>query len=384
MDFQLSEEHQMLRDTLRDFAVREVAPIIAPTEKEEVFPRACFAKLGQLGITGISIPEEYGGSGGDELTLAVALEELARAWPSLSTILAAHICLCTKPILKYGAEGQKKAFIPPLARGDKVGAFGATEPDSGSDILAARTVAIKDGDTYILNGVKTFITNGPACDTAVVLAVTDKSKGVRGLTTFIVDKGTPGFSVGSVMDKMGMRGAPTSELVFEDCRIAAANRLGEEGQGAAVILSTLDKGRIGIAAQGVGIISGVLDGCVARARERRQFGRPVADFQAIQWMLADMSTQLAASRLLTYQAAWLASQGQPFATESAQAKLFASESAMQAATKGIQIFGGYGYVSESPMQRYFRDAKLTEIYEGTSEIQRIVISRALLKPDKAH
>jgi alkylation response protein AidB-like acyl-CoA dehydrogenase len=379
MDFALTEEQKMLRQMAIDFVAKEVTPVIVKMEKDEAFPFETFRKLGEIGITGLTIPEAYGGSGGDEMGIVTAFDELAKGWPSLVAIVSTHICLCTQPILNFGTENQKQKYVPKLARGEMIGAFGATEPESGSDILSARTFAVRDGNHYVLNGVKTFITNGPVCDVIMVLASTDKARGAKGLSAFLVEKGTPGFSVGSVFDKMGMRGAPTAEMVFDNCRIPAENRLGEEGQGAKIFLNTLDIGRIGIASQAMGIIHGVLDACVVRSKERVQFGRPIADYQAIQWMLADMSTDLDAARLLCYQAAFLSHQGLPYGREAAAAKLFASEAAMRAATNGVQIFGGYGYVTESPMQRYFRDAKLIEIYEGTSQMQRIVIARHVLR-----
>jgi len=378
VDFSLNERQKVLQARVRQFAEAEIVPIIEKTEAQEDFPFACFKKLGQAGITGLSIPPEFGGSG-DVLDMAIACEELGRHWASIVAIVSTHINLCTWPIVRFGSEAQKGKYIPALVRGDVISAFAVTEPDSGSDILSPRTTAVKDGSHYILNGTKTFITSGNAADVFITLATTDKAQGVRGLTAFIIEKDCPGFSVISKFNKLGMRGSPTVKLSFHDCRLSSDSVLGKEGQGARVILSSLDNGRIGVASQAVGLQQAVLDACIKRAKERVQFGHPIADNQAIAWKLADMSARLDASRLINYQAAVLASQGLPFAKEAATAKLYASEAAMVTATEGIQIFGGYGYMMDSPMQRYFRDAKLIEIYEGTSEMQRVVLSRHLLR-----
>ena len=378
MDFLLTEEQKQLQVTMRDFVAKEIIPIADKMDEAQEFPMDCFKKLAKLGITGMDFPKEYGGSGGNLATFVVALEELARGWASIVSILDTHLCLATRPIYRFGTEEQKRKFVVPQAKGEKVASFALTEPEAGSDISVIQTTATKKDDAYILNGTKTFIMNGNVCDTVIVFATIDKSLGYRGITAFIVEKGTPGFSVSKKFDKLGMRASTTAELVFEDCRIPAQNLLGEEGRGLRVALSTLDEARIGMAAQAVGLAHAVLDASIKRAKERVQFGRPIAEQEAIQWMLADMSVRLDAARLLTYKAAYLCDQGQPFTKESSTAKLFASEAAMLAATQGIQIHGGYGYMMDSPMQRYFRDAKLIEIYEGTSEVQRIVISRAIL------
>jgi len=378
MDFSLSEEQKMLQTTVRDFAADKLAPVADELEQAQEFAMNNFHMMAKLGITGMTLPTQYGGGDADNISLVIAMEEIARACASTSDILDAHLCLCAEPINFYGTEEQKKKFLPPLARGEKIGAFGITEPEAGSDIGNIQTTAVKDGDSYILNGTKIFITNGNVCDTAVIFANIPQLE-KRGMTAFIVEKDTPGFSKGKKFNKLGMRAATNAELIFEDCRLPAANRLGEEGQGMRICLATLDHGRIGIAAQAVGITQAVLDKAVDYAKERVQFGIPIGKNQAIAWMLADIATQLEAARLLTYQAAYLADQGLPFSKQAAMAKLSASELAMRATTQGIQIFGGYGYMMDSPMQRYFRDAKLTEIYEGTSEVQRMVISRALMK-----
>jgi len=378
MDFSLSEEQKMLQTTIRDFAADKLAPVADELEQAQEFAMDNFKMMAELGIIGMTLPAQYGGGGADNLSLVIATEEIARACASTADIVDAHLCLCAEPINFYGTEEQKQRFLPPLAKGEKIGAFAITEAEAGSDIGNIQTTAVKDGDAYILNGAKTFITNGDVCDIVVVFTNIPQLE-KRGMTAFIVEEGTPGFTKGKKFDKLGMRAATNAELIFEDCRLPAANRLGEEGQGMKICLATLDHGRIGIAAQAVGITQAVLDKAADYAKQRIQFGVPIGQNQAIAWMLADIATQLEAARLLTYQAACSADQGLPFTKQAAMAKLSASELAMRAATQGIQIFGGYGYMMDSPMQRYFRDAKLTEIYEGTSEVQRMVISRALLK-----
>ena len=378
MDFTLSEEHKMLQTAVRDFATDKLAPVADELDREQEFAWDNFKMMAEMGLLGLSIPPEYGGSGGGELSIAIAVEEIARACASTADILDGHLCLCTDPIYRYGTEEQKKRFVPPLAKGEKIGSFAITESEAGSDIGAIQSTAVKDDDSYILNGTKIFITNGNVCDIALVFA-NIPALGKRSTTAFIVEKGTPGFTIGKKYNKVGMRIATNADLIFEDCHLPAANRLGEEGQGLRICLSTLDYGRIGIAAQAVGITQAVLDKAVDYSKQRIQFGQPISQNQAISWMLADMATQLEAARLLTYEAAYLADEGVPFTKQAAMAKLYASELAMRASIQGIQIFGGYGYMMDSPMQRYFRDAKLTEIYEGTSEVQRMVISRALLR-----
>jgi butyryl-CoA dehydrogenase len=323
------------------------------------------------------LPPEYGGGGSDELSLNIAIEEIATACASTAHILDSHLLLCCSPILHFGTEEQKQTFLPPLAKGEKVGAYGLTEPEAGSDIANVKLKAEKDGDTYILNGQKTFISNGEVCETAIVFA-TIPELAPRGMTAFVVEMGMPGFSKGKKFKKLGMRAATTAELFFEDCRVPAKNLVGGEGKGIRIALSTLDRGRIGIASQAVGIARAVLRKCTEYAKTRVQFGAPISKNQAISWKLADMATEIEAARFLYYKAAYLADKSEPFSPSAAMAKVFASELAMKAATWGIQIFGGYGYMMEYPMQRYFRDAKVTEIYEGTSEVQRIIISRAVL------
>ena len=378
MDFTLSEEHKMLQTTVRDFATEKLAPVADELDRKQEFARDNFKMMAEMGLFGLSIPVEYGGSGGDELSIAIAMEEIARACASTADILDAHLCLCAAPIYRFGTEEQKQKFIPPLVKGEKVGAHAVTEAEAGSDVSNVQMTAVRDGDYYTLNGTKIFITNGDVCDTVLVFA-TVPELGNRGMTAFIVEAGTPGCSKGKKYDKVGMRAATNADQVLEDCRVPAANRIGEEGRGMRIFLEIIDHGRIGIAAQALGITKAVLDRAVDYAKQRQQFGAFIASYQAIGWRLADIYTELEAARLLTYQAACLADSGQPFRAQAAMAKLYATELAMRASTLGIQVFGGYGYMMDSPMQRHFRDAKLTEIYEGTSEVQRMVISASLFR-----
>ncbi|MCS1352348.1 acyl-CoA dehydrogenase [Mechercharimyces sp. CAU 1602] len=379
MNFQLSEEHKMMRKMVRDFAEKEVAPTAAERDEKEIFDRSIFEKMGPLGITGIPWSEDVGGVGSDFLSYVIAVEELSRVCASIGVTLSAHISLASWPLYKYGNEEQKQKFLRPLAEGTKMGAYGLTEPGSGSDSAGMKTTAVRDGDDYILNGNKIFITNGGEAQVYIVFAVTDADKKHKGITAFIVEEGTPGFSMGKKEKKLGIRSSPTLEIIFEDCRIPAANRLGEEGEGFKIAMSTLDGGRNGIAAQAVGIAQGALDQATAYAKERKQFGKPIGQLQGIQFKLADMATKVEAARLLTYQAAWLESEGLPYGKESAMAKLYAGDIAMEVTTEAVQVFGGYGYTRDYPVERMMRDAKITQIYEGTNEIQRLVIARYLLK-----
>ncbi|MED2014536.1 acyl-CoA dehydrogenase AcdA [Bacillus wiedmannii] len=379
MHFKLSEEHEMIRKMVRDFAKNEVAPTAAERDEEERFDRALFDQMAELGLTGIPWPEEYGGIGSDYLAYVIAIEELSRVCASTSVTLSAHTSLAGWPIFKFGTEEQKQKFLRPMAEGTKIGAYGLTEPSSGSDAGGMRTTAKRDGDHYILNGSKIFITNGGIADIYVVFALTDPESKQRGTSAFIVESDTPGFSVGKKESKLGIRSSPTTEIMFEDCRIPVENLLGEEGQGFKVAMQTLDGGRNGIAAQAVGIAQGALDASVEYARERHQFGKPIAAQQGIGFKLADMATDVEAARLLTYQAAWLESEGLPYGKESAMSKVFAGDTAMKVTTEAVQVFGGYGYTKDYPVERYMRDAKITQIYEGTQEIQRLVISRMLTK-----
>ncbi|MEC3470176.1 acyl-CoA dehydrogenase AcdA [Bacillus cereus group sp. MYBK29-1] len=379
MHFKLSEEHEMIRKMVRDFAKNEVAPTAAERDEEERFDRALFDQMAELGLTGIPWPEEYGGIGSDYLAYVIAIEELSRVCASTGVTLSAHTSLAGWPIFKFGTEEQKQTFLRPMAEGKKIGAYGLTEPGSGSDAGGMKTIAKRDGDHYVLNGSKIFITNGGIADIYVVFALTDPESKQRGTSAFIVESDTPGFSVGKKESKLGIRSSPTTEIMFEDCRIPVENLLGEEGQGFKIAMQTLDGGRNGIAAQAVGIAQGALDASVEYARERHQFGKPIVAQQGIGFKLADMATDVEAARLLTYQAAWLESEGLPYGKESAMSKVFAGDAAMKVTTEAVQVFGGYGYTKDYPVERYMRDAKITQIYEGTQEIQRLVISRMLTK-----
>ncbi len=379
MDFELTEEQRMIQDMARSFAEKEVAPVAAELDETHRFPIDLARKMGELGLMGVAVPEEYDGAGMDYVCYVVALEEISVACANTGVVMSANNSLACGPVLANGTDEQKKKFLAPMAAGDKIGCFGLTEPSAGSDAGNQKTTAVLEGDEWVLNGSKIFITNATDADTAVVFAMTDKEKGSRGISTFIVEKGTPGFSIGKVEKKLGLNASGTAELVFEDCRIPKDQLLGELGQGFKIALQTLDGGRIGIAAQAIGIARAAMEQSVKFALERVQFGQPIAKFQAIQWMLADMATEIDASRLLAYRAASLQSKGQRYSKEAAMAKLFASETAMKTATKAVQIHGGYGYSKEYPVERNFRDAKITEIYEGTSEIQRLVIASSLLR-----
>ncbi len=378
MNFQLSEEHQQLREMIRDFAVNEVAPSAEHRDEHEEFDRGIFDKMAELGLTGIPWPEEYGGAGFDYLAYCIAVEELSRVCASTGVTLSAHTSLAGWPIYKFGNEEQKQKYLRPMAEGKKIGAYGLTEASSGSDAGGMKTYAVKDGDDYVLNGSKIFITNGGVADIYVVFAVTDpESK--NGTTAFIVEADFPGFSVGKKERKLGIRSSPTTEIIFENCRVPKENMLGEEGQGFVIAMKTLDGGRNGIAAQAVGIAQGALDAAVDYAKERVQFGKPIVANQGVAFKLADMATEIEASRLLTYQAAWMESNDLPYGKASAMAKLLAGDTAMKVTTEAVQVFGGYGYTKDYPVERYMRDAKITQIYEGTQEIQRLVISRMLTK-----
>jgi alkylation response protein AidB-like acyl-CoA dehydrogenase len=376
MDFELNDEQQMIRKMVREFAEKELAPHAAEVDAKGQFPLDAIRKMGELGLLGLNVPEAYGGAGADMVSYALAIEEIARACGSTALTVAAH-ALCTTPLNLFGSEEQKRKYLVPLAQG-KLGAFGLTEPGAGSDAAAAKTTAVRDGDWWVLNGSKIFITNGGLADVLIIVAVTDKSKGTRGISAFIVEKGTPGFTPGREEEKMGLRGSLTSQLFFENCRVPAANLLGSEGDGFKYALATLDSGRIGIGAMSVGLAQAALEASLRYAKERVQFGQPIASFQAIQWMLADMGTQIEAARLLVHRAATLKDKGQRFTKEAAMAKLFASEMAERACHKAIQIHGGYGYVREYAVERFYRDVRLCEIGEGTSEVQRLVIARQLL------
>lgn len=380
MNFQLSEEHEMIRKMVRDFAQNEVAPTAASRDEEERFDRNIFNKMAELGLTGIPWPEEYGGIGSDYLAYCIAVEELSRVCASTGVTLSAHTSLAGWPIYKFGSEEQKQKYLKPMAQGEKIGAYGLTEPGSGSDAGGMKTTARLEGNHYILNGSKIFITNGGEAEIYVVFALTDPSNKHKGTTAFIVESNYEGgFSVGKKEKKLGIRSSPTTEIIFEECKVPVENVLGEVGEGFKIAMMTLDGGRNGIAAQAVGIAQGALDAATAYAKERVQFGKPIATQQGIGFKLADMATSVEAARLLTYQAAWLESAGLPYGKESAMSKLFAGDAAMKVTTDAVQVFGGYGYTKDYPVERYMRDAKITQIYEGTQEIQRLVISRMVTK-----
>ncbi len=366
---------------VRDFAETEVAPTARIRDEEERFDRPLmFGRLGELGLTGIVFPEAYGGAGADYISYAIAVEELSRVCGSTGVTLSAHLSLGANPIYLFGSEEQKQQFLVPLATGEKMGAFGLTEPSAGSDAGGTKTTAVREGDKWVLNGTKIFITNGGEAETYVVFARTDKeAQKHHGISAFIVEKGTPGFSFGKKEQKLGIRSSPTLELIFNNCAVPAANLLGEEGQGFKIAMKTLDGGRIGIASQALGIAQGALDTAVSYARERKQFETQIGKFQGVQFQLADMATQIEAARLLVYNAAYRASNNLSYSQASAMAKLMASETAMKTTTQAVQILGGYGYTRDFPVERMMRDAKITEIYEGTSEVQRLVIGSSLLR-----
>lgn len=377
MDFQLSEEQEMLRRMVRDFSEKEVEPTAAERDEEERFDWGIFDQMAELGLTGIPWPEEYGGIGSDYVSYVIAVEELSRVCASIGVTLSAHISLASWPIYTYGTEGQKKNFLTRLAKGEALGAYALSEAGAGSDVVSMKTTATEDGDHYVLNGNKVWITNGGVGDIYIVFAKTDADAKHKGISAFIVEKGTEGFTFGKKERKLGIRSSPTTELIFENCRIPKENRLGAEGEGFKIAMSTLDGGRNGIAAQALGIAQGALDASVDYAKEREQFGKPIAHNQGISFKLADMATDIEAARLLTYQAAWLEANGRPYGKASAMSKLFAGDAAMRITVEAVQVFGGYGYTKDYPVERYMRDAKITQIYEGTNEIQRLVIGRML-------
>ena len=378
MDFKLSKEHEMARTLFRDFAQNEVKPFAQEVDETEVFPRETVTKMQKYGFLGIDVPKQYGGQGCDSLAYVMAIEEISKVCATTGVILSAHTSLCCGPILKFGSEGQKQKYLVPLASGKKLGAFALTEPNAGTDAAGQQTKAVLDGDEWVLNGSKIFITNGKEADVYIVFAMTDKALGTKGISAFIVEKGTPGFTFGTKEKKMGIRGSSTYELVFTDCRIPKENLLGAQGKGFSIAMQTLDGGRIGIAAQALGIAAGALDCAVAYVKERKQFGRALAKFQNTQFKLADMATRVEAARLVVYKAAMAKDSQKKFSVEAAMAKLFAAETAMAVTTEAVQLLGGYGYIREYDVERMMRDAKITEIYEGTSEVQRMVISGALL------
>ncbi|MEL7631977.1 MULTISPECIES: acyl-CoA dehydrogenase [Sporomusa] len=379
MRFDFTEEQLMMQKLVREFAEKEVAPGAAERDEKEEFSRELYDAMGEMGLTGICFPEQYGGADGDYLSYIMAVEEISRADDSVGVTLATSVSLCQGPIFAYGTEEQKEKYLTPLVEGSKLGAFGLTEPNAGTDAASQQTVAVDQGDHYLINGSKIFITNGGEAETYVIFAMTDKTKGVKGITAFIIEKGMPGFTFGKKEHKLGIRGSITMELIFQDLKVPKENRLGKEGEGFKIAMSTLDGGRIGIAAQALGIAQAALDASVKYSKERIQFGKPIASNQAVAFMLADMATKIDAARFLVYRAAYLKDQGKSFSKEAAMAKMYASDIAMAVTTDAVQIFGGYGYIREYPVERLMRNAKITQIYEGTNQVQRIVISSSLLR-----
>jgi alkylation response protein AidB-like acyl-CoA dehydrogenase len=379
VDFAFTDEQNQLRRSVREFAEGEIAPHVMEWDEASKFPSEIMPKLAEMGLLGVIFPEQYGGAGLGYIEYVIAIEELSRIDGSVGIIVAAHNSLCSNHIYKFGSEEQKKKHLTPLAHGKKIGAWSLTEPEAGSDAGGTRTTAVRDGNHYIINGSKTFCTNGHYADTCVAMALTDKSKNSHGISAFIIEKGTPGFKPGKKENKLGLRASDTSELIFTDCRVPAENLLGVEGEGFIGSLKILDGGRISIAALGLGMAQGALDAAVKYAKQRKQFGQAISEFQAIQFKLADMATQVEAARLLVYQAAWLADRKDVrFTRESSMAKLFASEVAVRVANECVQIHGGYGFIKDYPAEKFYRDVKLCTIGEGTSEIQKLVIARQLL------
>ena len=383
MDFTLSKKHEMARSLFKEFAEKEVKPLAQEVDETEIFPRGTVDKMAKNGFLGIPVPKQYGGQGCDPLTYAMCVEELSKACGTTGVIVSAHTSLCCDPIQTYGTEAQKQKYLIPLAKGEKLGAFGLTEPGAGTDAQGQQTKAVLDGDEWVLNGSKIFITNGKEADIYIIFAVTGilekRGKKVKEISAFIVEKGTPGFSFGTKEKKMGIRGSSTYELIFTDCRIPKENLLGALGKGFGIAMHTLDGGRIGIAAQALGIAAGALESTIAYVQERKQFGRPIAAFQNTQFQIADMATKVEAARMMVYRAAMAKATQKNYSVEAAMAKLYAAEVAMEVTSKAVQLHGGYGYTREYDVERMMRDAKITEIYEGTSEVQRMVISANIIK-----
>ncbi|MBI5000842.1 MAG: acyl-CoA dehydrogenase family protein [Euryarchaeota archaeon] len=378
MNFELTKEQQMIRDTVREFADTELRPVAKDVDEMKKFPWDSIRKMGKVGLMGMTAPKEYGGTGSDKVSYMIALEEVGRVCASTGLIMEAHNTLGLGHIYERGSDEQRKRYVPALAKGEKLAAWALTEPGAGSDAGGMRTNAHLEGDEWVINGTKCFITEGHVAEVAVVMAVTDPTKGPKGISAFIVEKGTKGYEYGLEEDKIGMRGTVTSELVFENCRIPKENIIGKPGEGFTGAMNILDRGRVAIAALAVGLAQGALDESVKYSKEREQFGRPIAQFQAVQWMIAEMATQINAARWLVYRGAWMEDRGLRFTKEASMAKLFASTMATQNALKAIQVHGGYGYTKDYPVERFLRDAKLYEIGEGTSEVQRMVIARELL------
>src|SRR5664280_2435440 len=383
MNFELSEDQLLIRGMVKEFAASEAAPIAAEIDRDHRFPEESIPKLAKLNLLGVPYPEEFGGAGADNVSYVLVIEELARVCASTAAIVSGHTSLGTWPIFEFGTSAQKEKYVTNLASGSMLGAFAITEPGAGTDAAAGKATAVVDGDEYVLNGSKIFITNGGYADVYIVTAMTDLAAGTRGISAFIVEKGAPGFSVGEKEHKMGIKASSTTPLYFSDCRIPKDALLGKEGRGYFIAMETFDGGRVGVAAQAVGIAQGALDASIAYAKERVQFGRPIATLQAIQWMIADMATEIDAARLLVYRAAWMKDNGLKYGQEASMAKLFAAETATRVAGKAIQIHGGYGFTESYPVERAYRDAKITEIYEGTSEVQRMTIAGNALRKHKA-
>ncbi|MFA6334323.1 MAG: acyl-CoA dehydrogenase [Bacteroidales bacterium] len=379
MDFELNKTQQLFQQMIREFSEKEVKPLAAEIDEQERFPVETVEKMAKLGILGIPVPVAYGGAGGDNIMYSIAIEELSRVCGTTGVIVSAHTSLCVVPILEFGSEEQRQKYLPKLCRGEWLGAFGLTEPNAGTDASSQQTMAVPDGDEYILNGSKIFITNAGYAQVYIIFAMTDKSVGVKGITAFIVEAGTPGFSVGKKELKLGIRGSATCELIFENCRIPKSNILGKIGGGFSIAMKTLDGGRIGIASQALGIAQGAMDETIKYAKERKQFGKSISAFQNTQFQMAELHTKVEASRLLVRSAALKKDSGQPYSAEAAMAKLFAAETSMEVTTKAVQFHGGYGYTREYPVERMMRDAKITEIYEGTSEVQKMVIAAQIFK-----
>ena len=378
MAYHLTEEQRMIQTMVRDFAREEIMPTAAERDRSGEFPAEIIKKMGELGLLGMNVPPEYNGAGVDTVSYSVALQEIAYADASTAVIMSVHNSVACGPIYLYGSEYLKEAYLKPLAAGEKLGCFALTEPWAGSDPTSQRSTAVRDGDYYVLNGTKMFITSGKNSDVTVVTAYTNREKRHRGISAFVVEKGTPGFYVGKEEEKMGLRSSDTTELIFEDCRVPAENLLGDEGDGFMIAMASLDGGRIGIASQAVGLAQACLDAAVAYAKERVQFNKPISQFQGIRWMIADMATEIEAARLLTFNAAAMKDRGESYTAAASMAKVFASEMANRVAYKALQIHGGYGYTKEFPVERYYRDARVLTIYEGTSEIQRRVIAKHVI------
>lgn len=379
MDFNFTPQQQLMLQLMRDFAVNEVKPLAAEIDETERFPVETVQKMAKYGILGINIPKQYGGAGADTLSYVLAIEELAKVCATTAIILSAHTSLACAPILAYGTEEQKQKYLVPLAKGEKLGAFGLTEPNAGTDSAAQQTVAVLEGDHYVLNGSKCFITNGGQADIYIIFAMTDKAKGNKGISAFIVEKDFKGFSIGKKEHKLGIRASSTTELIFEDCIVPKENLLGEVNKGFKIAMTTLDGGRIGVAAQALGIAEGAFEETIRYMKERVQFGKPISSFQGLQWMAADMKCEIESSKLLLYRAAMVKDSGKPYSMDAAMAKLRCAETAMDVTTKCVQLHGGYGYSREYPIERMMRDAKITEIYEGTSQVQKMVITGQLFK-----